>query len=251
MDFVNIPNLPVHNVKAVLIDGRAGCDVVDSLKELGVRVIKTQRHPGVHEAVSFHPDMFLHHVGGNRIVYAPETKEAVLEELAQLGFELVRGLTELFSEYPRDIAYNVARVGNFALHNLNYTDRVLRAELESRHVKFIHVKQGYAKCSITVVDDSSLITADVGIARAAAREGLEVLLIEPDANIVLPGFDRGFIGGSTGKLGKKRLAFSGSIDNLKSKKAVKEFIYRKGFELIYLSGRPLTDIGSILPIVEQ
>ena len=43
--------------------------------------------------------------------------------------------------------------------------------------EIINVKQGYAKCSICVVSDNAIITADKGIAKAAIQNRIDVLEI--------------------------------------------------------------------------
>lgn len=250
MNFIEKPNLPEKNVKVVLIDGRIDRGIEEGLFGLGITPVKTGLHTGLYDAVSFHPDMLFHHLGGTAIVHAPGVESRVLESLARYGFELIQGATELSPEYPKNIAYNAARVGNFVVHNLKYTDKILLEELEKRKLKFIHVNQGYAKCSIAVVDSASIITSDAGIARAVEKEGIEVLLIEPE-NIVLPGLDRGFIGGSSGLVSSGKLAFSGCFESLKAKDKIKEFFVKKGLESISLSNGPIIDIGSILPLIEE
>lgn len=249
MSFIKLPNLPDDNVKAVLIDGRADEEIVNSLSKHGASIVETCPHPNLYKAVSGHPDMFLHHVGDGRIVYAPYTEKKTLDCLKNLGFELVQGLTELSSKYPRNIAYNVARVGNCAIHNLKYTDRVLRDELEKQQVKLIHVNQGYTKCSVAVVDDNSIITSDCGIARVLEREGIEVLLIEGEDRIVLPGLSMGFIGGSSGKIGYNKMAFTGNLNTLKFGAEIKYFLKRKNIDIVCLNDGQVIDIGTIIPIL--
>jgi hypothetical protein len=211
--------------------------------------IKTERLPGVYEAISWHPDIMLHHIGGRSMVYAPGTSASILGKLYDYGFELIEGKSILLSKYPFDIAYNIARVGNFAFHNLEYTDPVIKNLLESQGVELVHIKQGYAKCSISIVDENSIISSDAGIAKAAAKKGLEVLLIPPEENIMLPGLNNGFLGGSTGLLEKNIWAVSGDAGKLKSYTGIKSFLDSKNIAIKSLSNSEVTDIGSILPLL--
>lgn len=251
MNFVEIPNLPDKPVKLALVDGRISSEAEQSLTRLGVNLIKTGAYKGVHWAISFHPDIMFHHVGDNVIVYAPGTCESVLNKLSSLGFELVRGATPLTCRYPGDIAYNAARIGKYVFHNFKYTDRILKDILEKKGLEFINIKQGYTKCSISVVDERSIITSDPGIAKAAVKNNFDVLLIDQDEPIALPGFDKGFIGGCSGLIDKGLWAVNGKLEFLKSYRNIYRFLETKGIKPISLSNGVVCDIGTIIPLFTE
>ena len=75
-------------------------------------------------------------------------------------------------------------------------------------LELIPVKQGYAKCSLCIVSENAVITADEGLAYTLCRAGLDVLKIIPGC-IRLPGYGYGFIGGCCGKLDAATMAFAG------------------------------------------
>jgi len=249
MNYVRIPNLPEAEVSLAVVDGRLDEAMEAKLLDLKVKLIKTDRHTGLYEAVSYHPDMMLHHLGDECIVYSPGVADSIKNALSDCGFQLIQGGTTLQEKYPWDIAYNVARVGKFAFHNLKYTDPVLRNELEKRDVELVHVKQGYSKCSVSVIDENSIITADRGIAKAAQEKGVEVLLIEPEEEILLPGLSNGFIGGSTAMLNKYRWAVAGNFAFFRAADRIRRFLEDRNIEIISLSEGRITDIGSIIPLL--
>jgi len=251
MNYIENPNSPQKPVTLAVVDGRISTDMEQGFTRLGVRLIKTEKYKGIYEAISYHPDIMIHHTGGEQIVYAPGTPSGVLDDLKHAGFHLMAGSTWISSEYPFNIAYNAARVGRFAFHNLKYTDTVLRDELEKMGVELVHVKQGYTKCSISVVDGSSIITSDAGIARVAESRGVEALLIEPEKDILLPGLNYGFIGGSTGLLDKNTWAVTGSIEKLKSAHKIYDYLAAKAIEIVTLSDGQIIDIGSVIPLLTE
>jgi len=251
MRYLDKPNLPDGPVSAVIADGRISRENEEGLLAMGIKIIKTKRHPGVYEAISFHPDIMFHHVGGDRIVYAPETDESVVMQLASLGFHMIQGRSRLGEKYPFDIAYNAARVGRYVFHNFKYTDPVLKEELEKQGGIPVHVKQGYAKCSVSVVREDFMITSDAGIARAASDVGIEVLLIEPEEDLALPGLDYGFIGGSSAMLGKDKWCITGSLENLRQGERIKKALECKGIEAVSLGRGKVEDIGSIIAILQN
>lgn len=202
MKYIDVPNLPDGDVSLAVVDKRIEPEIAASMEKSGIKLIKTCPYPGMYEAVACHPDIILHHAGGKNIIYAPGTCSHLVNILSAYGFTPVCGKTYLSPKYPLNISYNVARIGNIAFHNLKYTDPVLREELDKQGVEFVHVNQGYTKCSVSIVDKNSIITSDNGIAKIAEKKGIEVLLIEVDKNIQLKGLDYGFIGGASGLIGK-------------------------------------------------
>lgn len=248
MKYVDIPNIPYNKAALAIVDGRISDSLEKGIIDLGVQLIKTKAYPSLYTAVSFHPDMFIHHLGGRIIVYAPGTSESTLSELEKLRFELIRGETELGSTYPGNVSYNVARIGRYAFHNTKYTDKVLRDWLYKMDVELIHVNQGYAKCAISVVDENSLITMDRGIAKIAEKKGFDVLVIE-EQGILLPGLGNGFIGGSSGLIERNKWAVAGNFDKLSSSCEIKSFLVRKGIEIVSLSAHQVIDIGSLIPVL--
>jgi len=98
------------------------------------------------------------------------------------------------------------------------------------------------------VSENAIITADKSIAYESDKHGIDVLLINP-GNIILDGFEYGFIGGATFLI-NKALYFTGSIDAFpeNEKKKMLEFISSHNVEIRFLSDNPVFDIGSAIII---
>ena len=251
MKLIEIPNLPINDVTAVIIDGRTPKKIKEMLMKQNISIISTLAHPDVYTAVAYHPDIMLHHIGNNIIVYAPNSPQPLIEQLRAMGFELKMGDTLLGDKYPNTIAYNVARIGNYAFHNTKFTDPILKKLLLERQVELIHVKQGYSKCLTCIVDQNSIITSDIDIYKKATAVGIDVLLIEPDSSIILKPFDMGFLGGATGLIGKDRLAFAGNLMFHKNSKQILDFLSLKAVDVVMLNDERLIDIGTIVPILQK
>lgn len=249
MFFVAKPNLPENSVNLAVVDGRISGEAEGELSNLGVKLLKLQPHRSLYAAVCSHPDMLLHHIGGEKIVYAPGTDPTLLAALMTYGFKLLKGESTLHPAYPADIAYNIARVGSRYFHNLKYTDPVIKKQLEKLGVEPVHVEQGYSKCSVLPIDVNSIITSDAGIAKAAEKKGLEVLLVDCERSIRLPGLNYGFIGGAGGMLGGSVCALNGGTDTLSCSEAISAFVSKKNIIIKGLSDDQVTDIGSILPLM--
>lgn len=251
MNLIEIPNLPSGTVAAVIIDGRIPPEIKAALERLKVETILTEAHPDVYDAVAFHPDIMLHHIGRDVFVYAPGTPEKFLNTLRERGFRLIRGNTVPGDKYPMTVAFNVARVGNYAIHNTKYTDPVIRELLVSKGVDFIHTNQGYSKCLTCVVDSNSIITSDYDIHKRVCAAGLDSLLIEPDESIRLEPFNMGFFGGATGMIGKNKLAIAGDLRFHKNYRKIMDFLSLKHVDVVMLYDGKLMDVGTIIPVEQN
>jgi len=240
------PFVPESDVKYVIVDGREKV-LLTAFSKLKIKVIFTQKCNAVYEAISYHPDIIMHPVGEKTFVLAPNVSRHFINLLKNLNIKVIIGQTYLKRNYPDNIAYNVARIGTFAFHNLKYTDKVLRDYLERENVNFINVKQGYTKCNMAIIDNQSFITSDKGIYDKALLYGLDGLLIEK-GDIFLKGFDYGFIGGCVGLIGKNKLVINGDLKKHKEFEKINEFLYKKRIETIFLTIDKLKDIGSIIPL---
>ena len=117
-----IPNLPEKNPEIFIINKFADESM---FKSTNARIIKGEKVQNLTAPTDTHIDMQFVHLGGNKFVCEKSLYpyyKAVLGE----KFDIVCGETALESHYPGDIAYNIARVGRFVIHNFKYTDSVIK-----------------------------------------------------------------------------------------------------------------------------
>ena len=230
-------------MKTVVVDYRTSVDSINTLISLGYNVIKTPKEPNVMEEISGHPDIVMCKLKNHDSV----TKATFRGFLAENGVagNFIEGNSVLDKEYPLDIAYNCALVGNNLFCNKKYTDKVVLDYCKKNDIKIINIKQGYAKCSICIVSDNAIITTDKNILNAAIKNSVDVLLIE-NKGIYLKGYNEGFIGGATGLLEKDLLAVNGNIELHNDSKRIKAFCAKYGVKVISLSNGPIYDIGTII-----
>ncbi|MGF7059565.1 DUF6873 family GME fold protein [Brassicibacter mesophilus] len=241
------PFIPLNRAGVAIVDGRVSQEIIDNLKKQEVDVILTCKCDDLYEAISYHPDIVMHPINRNTIVVAPNVYDYYSDNLSQRGIKLIKGEKKLERNYPDNIAYNVARVSSYALHNFKYTDEKLKFYLRKEGLEFIDVKQGYTKCSISIVGNNALITSDTSIYKACTKLNVDVLFIR-NGYIKLPGLDYGFIGGATGLISERKLLFSGNIDNHPDSKHIKFFLEKYDVLPIMLSSKEIIDIGSIIPL---
>ena len=240
-DFVKRANLPDKKVKTVLI-GRHE-QIIEELNSLGIETIVLEDNPDIDFSVRNHADMAALHLGENRIILDKRQSSAA-EKLESMGFAV--GFTErnISGSYPDDIRLNCAVIGNKMICGKKWSEPALLAEPFER----IMVNQGYCKCSVCVLTENAIITDDESIFRKT-RNIFDVLLIEK-GDILLDGKDYGFIGGASAKLSGNAITFFGSLKFHRDGDKIRAFIEKHGLKCIELFDGKLTDIGSVVPILE-
>ena len=238
-EFVGSPNLPQSKVTAVVVSGENEA-VCRALEGLGISLFKTDPCARLAAPVASHADMLFCHLGGDRVI-AERSQKKLGEQLERQGF-IVSDHEIESGRYPFDAGLNVLRLNGRAVFCPKSAAERAVADLEP-----VPVRQGYTKCSVCVVDESSIITDDESIERAC-REHFDVLKIRKGF-VRLPGYDYGFIGGCTGMIDKNAVAFCGSLSSHPDGNRIKAFLSERNVEAVELFEGELIDIGSILPVM--
>lgn len=241
------PFIPLNKANLVIVDGRISDEIENNLKILGLKVIKTIECKDVDKSIAYHPDIVIHPINHNTLMIAPNVFDYYEDIFKSTNIKLIKGETDLNCKYPADIAYNVGRLKNFAIHNFKYTDEKLKYYLTKENVEFINVKQGYAKCSIAIIGQDSAITADYPIYEKLKQIGFNILLVEP-GHILLEGQKYGFIGGTCGSLSSNLAVISGTLEDHPNKEEILDFYKKNKIELITLSNNKILDIGTIISL---
>ena len=147
--------------------------------------------------------------------------------------------------YPENILLNCLFMNNTLYGKLSATDKNVLEYCKSCNIKTVNVNQGYTRCSTLIINQNTAITSDPSISKALNKNGAEVLLISP-GNIVLEGFDYGFIGGASTKI-NDTIFFFGNLENHPDYIKIKEFCFNHNSNIELLcKNMPLTDIGGIV-----
>lgn len=240
------PFIPLKAADIVIIHGQVSSEIINNLKKLKVKtIIPTIKCDSVDDSISYHPDIVIHPINNNTLIISPEVYDYYYERLNGMGIKLIKGHTLLQKRYPMDIAYNVGRVNRFAFHKLEYTDSVLKSHLINENINLVNTKQGYSKCSMAVINETSIITADKNIYLKLLDLQFDALLIA-SGHIVLEKQKYGFFGGAIGNFSPDRVLFSGHIEDHPDQIRIKSFITQRKIEIVYLSKDRICDIGTII-----
>lgn len=227
--------------KKVIVDYRTDPEVIKELNRLGFDAVKTMPVKALYYEVNGHSDMQFHFTG-SKAICAPEVYSYYKKLLP--GIDIILGSKKIGPKYPYDIAYNTCVIGDHVICRCEYTADEILSEYSDKQI--VDTKQGYAKCSICVVNDNSAITSDNGLYKLMKKKGLNVLKISP-CGIKLYGMT-GFIGGASGLLDKDLLAFNGDLTTHRDHSNITAFCRDAGVNTVSLSRNELADIGSIIRI---
>ena len=244
------PNLPQGTVRTVLVSEEAGAEIISGIIKLGLEPVLIPPCDDLPLPVRAHPDLLLNHIGGNQIVVYHKIADKIAPQLKNKGFQVILSENRLRPVYPYDCALDAAAIGNFVIVNRAFTDGKLLRYYENKRLSLVNVRQGYAKCSALILNESSLITSDPSIYAAAVRHSINALKIR-EGFISLPGYQYGFIGGCSGKISKNKICVTGDLRGHPDYINIMSFMEKQQIELICLAAGAPKDIGGIIPITED
>ena len=217
---------------------------IKEIEEMGHKVIKSDTIDVFHSPEQKHADMQILPIHNDIFI---------LNECTNLKIKLNENKLLLCKQkagkmYPENILLNFLFLNNTLYGKLSAIDSNLLEYSQKKNIKTINVTQGYTRCSTLAVTDNAVITSDVSIKKVMENVGVDVLLISY-GNIVLDGFNYGFIGGASGKLDKNTIVFFGNAENHPDFEEIKQFCYKHNSKIeILCKTMPLTDIGGIVKV---
>lgn len=248
MQAITTPNLPRGRVRLAAVSSFYK-DIPCALEREGIEVVLVQPVAALPKPVASHSDLQLLHTGGNRLLLAREAGY-IQTALNRLGFTTDFIDNSLGDSYPNDVSLN------FLLQNDCCFGLCSNMPLELvKHCNYagllpVSSKQGYARCSVAVVAPKAAITSDSNLGSLMSANGIDVLMLEP-GDIILEGYNTGFIGGCCGLIANDRLALTGSLQSYRQGKKILEFLKGYNVEPVYLREGKLVDIGGIIPLAED
>lgn len=189
--------------------------------------------------VQHHADMILA-IFDNKIfchkTYFEDNKE-IIKNIADFGkLEIVLSYCKRNDIYPFDIAFNALTIGDRLICKKDY----ICPELVQYDI--INTKQGYSGCTALYAADT-VITADKATLKACRENNIPYFEISGE-DILLPGYDTGFIGGACGVC-EDTIYIYGDPTTSHSGQALTEFCKEKRLNLSSVYDGAVTDIGGI------
>ncbi len=241
------PNLPCETIKTAIISECISERIEFSLSNLGINPVKLSGRMNCDIAVKNHSDLYVIHLDENNLFLAKN----ICSLAGETNFPYINVNINLYEDdikYPQDVFFNAVVLGKKLLCSKRYLHSTVLEFASNNEFDIIDFNQGYAKCNICPVNENSVITEDSGIAKVLNQNGFEVLLLEKHG-VCLAGYKYGFIGGASGKISEDKLAFLGDVRKHPEYDRIQRFLYKRDVEDISLSDEPLSDYGSLLPVI--
>ena len=226
-----------------LIIGSKYIEEIRELRDMGYDIITFEPSYALQTEISSHADINVFKIN-NTLLVNEDIKISVGESTGLSDIVYIKGIQ---SPYPHDIKLNCAIIGNKLLCNTKYVAEEILRYAEANNIRIIHTNQGYSKCSVCVVNDNAVITADEVIAYLLKNCQIDVLKIS-EGYIHLSDNHYGFIGGASGKLNDNKLYFSGDISSHPDYENIIGFLDKHSVKPVFNKNRQLNDFGGFITI---
>lgn len=244
--FLESPNIPNGKATTVFayIDDIA---LKKTFDELSIKVVNVIKNALLDTPVSRHADILVNYIGNDTFFIDKNQTELCNFIKNNDGKTVI--IENIKSPYPDDCLLNFADIGDYIICNKSILTKEIVDLLPNKTI--INVKQGYSKCSVCIVKHNTIITDDISVYNAISQyDNIKSLLVEK-GSITIDKYDYGFIGGCCGLIDKDILLFNGDLSTHTDFDKIKNFLYDNNVNYIDIKGKPLTDIGSIIPITEK
>ncbi|RUA31902.1 MAG: hypothetical protein DSY76_00965 [Bacteroidetes bacterium] len=144
-------------MKWCIIDARMPGAAKDVLRK-EFEVVDFRSKDLVYEAISGHPDVFMHQVN-NKLIVATNLPKKYFNWLKDNDINYRVGRNKLGKKYPDTAVYNVASGDGIFIHKEDITDPVLSEELAD--YKFIHTNQAYSRCNTLILNAKNIIAQTI------------------------------------------------------------------------------------------
>ncbi len=222
------------------------CDISDkiqkSLLKLDFIPLKIPPCADVDVPINSHPDIQL--FAADEFLFCHKNICRKFLKKAEKYYDVIICDEVLSKNYPEDIYFNAALIGNYFFHKLPHTSKKIAAHIKKKNTIEINVNQAYSRCSILEAGENSIITADLKIHEKAVNAGMHSLRVNPGF-INLPGYKYGFIGGCGGFY-RNKVYLSGKLDHHPDAPLINDFLIENKVDLIHLSDDNVTDYGSFI-----
>ena len=244
--FLSNPYIPTNKVTKVFadIDDNTLKNLFD---KLSIKVVNVIENSSLDAPVSKHADILANYVGKSTfLVDKHQTVLCIFLENHGGKYVLIDNIK---SPYPNDCLLNFVDIGDYIICNKTILPENIAELLPNKVI--IDVKQGYSKCSVCICKQNTIITDDISVYNAVLQYDNIISLLVEKGSVHINKYDYGFIGGCCGLIDKNTLLFNGDLSLHSDFDKIKKFLYDNSINFIDIKGKPLTDIGSIIPIMEK
>lgn len=239
----------------VLIGANANNFINEGFCNNGFNVISLPADKRLAPQVESHADMLIFNLDDtvfcNEFYYKNNIE--IFDLISKYGYQINASSFSVSDRYPCDIALNQARIKKTIIGRADSCAESILKYANDHEYEYHSSKQGYAKCSTLILGEKAIVSADTNIISIANQLEIDTLKIENNSNeIILNGYDYGFIGGASAVYQNKVFFFGDIMRHSQGEKIV-TFCEKHGFSAISLGRESLFDVGGaiILPYLDK
>ncbi len=237
-----------RRIDGILLSSKASVGLCNVIEREGIQILTVPDNPLLPVPIRDHPDMSLHPLDYSNFVVAKNMLGRYERLLAPFKIRCLPSTSVPMEPYPMDVSLNIARIGEYYLHN-DSTDASIQQLLVERGYRKLNIRQGYSKCSTLILKYDTIITTDKGIHRCVQLEGMHSHLL-PAGYLELEGYDTGLIGGCGGMLDRSTILFTGDPQRYRYGEALLTILEAEAIRPLYPVGERMTDLGSLIGIYD-
>ncbi len=233
--------------RIAIINYKAYRESIYTLLEDGYRVILVGAFYGSRGSVASHADLQVFSLY-KKVVVAPNISKLTLRQLIFFlkgEKEIIFGDKFLKEGYPNEVSYNAISLDKYLIGNLKYLDPTLLEIGKEYGFSFIHVNQGYVRCTSIPIGKNGVITEDIGIFKKLYNLGVKVKFFNP-GYVDIDDYEYGFLAGASG-IDNNIFYINGDVSLYPYKEDLIEYLRGYNIKIKNLAlGKRIRDIGSIL-----
>ena len=236
-----------------IVDERIPKTCENELLSRGFQLIKLKADDRLSVAVCSHTDMILFRykntLVGSRAYFKTHNELYERIKTSLPDFEFILSDENVSAVYPKDAIFNALVIGKQIFLKADSASRELLSLSEKAGLTAVNVNQGYPACTTLALPSGFAITADMGMSRALAGNGIEIINISESEAIKLPPYRNGFIGGCAAVF-ENTVYFIGNLLAHPSAEKIKSELEKRGYEAVSLDSEAdsLFDLGGMILI---
>lgn len=216
-------------------------EISEKIVSLGYQCVNVIPSDRVSPPICRHSDVLYKKLKSDTIIASACQKDN-FKQIERLGYKIIVN-DDLKPGYKTESYLNYIFNNKYLIYNSKTAQKPPAKFLEN--ITEIKVNQGYTGCSTITVNENAYITDDQGIYKTLKNNEIDCLLI-PKGEIVLDGYNYGFIGGASVKLNNKEILFFGDFAENSTKQMIINFLLKYNMNALFIENKKLTDIGSAI-----
>jgi len=223
-----------------IIDKRCSEEIKINLASYVDAIFEFSSEDVTYNSISGHPDIFMFQ-DGEKLIVAPNAPKDLFQFFTDKKIKYTLGKNNVGKSLKESTPYNCFCSKDYFFHKQNIPDISIQNYAAKKQP--IRLPQAYVRCSMFGINNTKMVTSDLGVVKALIKNNIEYFYFEP-SEIIIKDHKYGFIGGTMGSL-NNTIFFLGDILKHKDGKALQDYITLNNQKVICLGKDFLYDGGGI------